>query len=291
MVVWKLKAKEKHTLPHITNSEPPAEELAGAYSALESDVPKGRVVCVSLHAKGLLGYKLDDGGVAGLDEFGRWSEDERRVVIRDSLRTSLDDLPGTPVNLCISSARYFKSPNRLTLNELGESCKYISNQSPLHCQIRTTGNLSRYQSMYARSREATHVGGVAIEDRGVTSTDLTGVVEDDDLGVERSGLLGRVVLRVRRNVASADILDGHVLDVEADVVSFVGVRDTPSRQTNTRTRQTLRNLLVVHLNGFDLGSDVRGRECDNHAGFDYTGLDPADWDCANTANFVNILQR
>lgn len=34
------------------------------------------------------------------------------------------------------------------------------------------------------------VGGVAVEDGRVAGTDLTGVVEDDDLGVERGGLLG-----------------------------------------------------------------------------------------------------
>ncbi len=63
------------------------------------------------------------------------------------------------------------------------------------------------------------MGGVAVEDGGVAGTDLTGVVHDDDLGVEGSGLLGGVVLRVRADVTSSDVLDGHVLHVEADVVS------------------------------------------------------------------------
>lgn len=40
------------------------------------------------------------------------------------------------------------------------------------------------------SELASNVGSVAIEDWGVTSTDLTGVVEDDDLGVE-GGSTGR----------------------------------------------------------------------------------------------------
>ena len=57
---------------------------------------------------------------------------------------------------------------------------------------------------------AGNVGGVAIEDGCVTSTNLTGVVENDDLGVERRGLLGGVVLRVGGDVATADILDGDV---------------------------------------------------------------------------------
>ena len=46
------------------------------------------------------------------------------------------------------------------------------------------------------SEFACNVGSVAIEDRCVTSTNLTGVVEDDDLGIEGSSLLGGVVLRV-----------------------------------------------------------------------------------------------
>ena len=54
------------------------------------------------------------------------------------------------------------------------------------------------------------MGGVAIEDGGVTSTNLTGVVEDNDLGVERSSLFSGVILRVRGDVSTANILDGDV---------------------------------------------------------------------------------
>jgi hypothetical protein len=53
---------------------------------------------------------------------------------------------------------------------------------------------------------------VAVKNRCVTSTDLTRVVEDDDLGEERSGLLGGVVLAVTSNVTSANVLDRNVLD-------------------------------------------------------------------------------
>ena len=60
------------------------------------------------------------------------------------------------------------------------------------------------------SELASNVGGVAIQDGSVTGTDLTGVVEDDDLSVEGRGLLGGVVLGVGGDVATADILDGDV---------------------------------------------------------------------------------
>jgi hypothetical protein len=72
-----------------------------------------------------------------------------------------------------------------------------------------------------RSELASNVGGVAIEEGYVAGADLTRVAEDDNLSVEGSGFLGGVVLGVRRDVPSADILDGHVLDVEADVVTGV----------------------------------------------------------------------
>ena len=75
------------------------------------------------------------------------------------------------------------------------------------------------------------MGSVAIEDWSVTGSDLSWVVEDNDLGVEGSGLLGWVVLGVGTDVSSSDILDGNVLYVETNVVSW----------------ETLRDLLVVLL--------------------------------------------
>ena len=54
------------------------------------------------------------------------------------------------------------------------------------------------------------MGGVTIEDGGVTSANLSGVVEDDDLGVERSSLLSRVILRVGGDVSTTNILDRDV---------------------------------------------------------------------------------
>lgn len=121
---------------------------------------------------------------------------------------------------------------------------------------------------------ASNVGGVAVEDWGVTSTDLTRVVEDDDLGVEGLGTLGGVVLGVTGNVTTTDLLDGDVLDVEADVV----------------TGDTLGELLVVHLDGLDFSGDTSGGEGDDHTGLDDTGLDTTDGHRANTTNLVNILE-
>ena len=121
---------------------------------------------------------------------------------------------------------------------------------------------------------AGNVSGVAVEDGRVTSADLTGVVEDDDLGVEAVAALGGVLLGVTGNVATTDLLDGDVLDVEADVV----------------TGKTLGELLVVHLDGLDFSGDTSGGEGDDHAGLDHTGLNTTDGNRADTTDLVDILE-
>jgi len=124
------------------------------------------------------------------------------------------------------------------------------------------------------SELAGDVGSVAIQNWSVTSTDLTRVVKNDNLGVERISSLGRVVLGVTGDVATTNLLDGDVLDVEADVVSW----------------ETLDELLVVHLDGLDFSGDTSWGEGDDHTGLNDTGLDTSDWHRANTTNLVNILE-
>jgi len=121
---------------------------------------------------------------------------------------------------------------------------------------------------------AGNMGSVAIKNWSVSSTDLARVVEDDDLGVEGLSTLGGVVLRVTGDVATTDLLDRDVLDVETDVVTW----------------ETLDELLVVHLNGLDFSGDASWGEGNDHAGLDDTGLDTADWYSSNTANLVHILE-
>lgn len=122
---------------------------------------------------------------------------------------------------------------------------------------------------------ASNVGSVAVKDGSVTGRDLTRVVQDDDLSVERGGGHGGVVLGVTRDVTTANLLDGDVLHVETNVV----------------TGNTLLELLVVHLNGLDFGGDVGRSEGDDHAGSDDTGLDTADGHSSNTGDLVDILER
>lgn len=124
------------------------------------------------------------------------------------------------------------------------------------------------------SELASNVGGVAIEDRCVTGTDLTRVVEDDDLSVEGRSLLGGVVLGVRSDVTTTNVLNGDVLDVEADVV----------------TRLALNELFVMHLDGLHFSGHCGRSESDDHAGLDDTSLNTTDGHRANTANLVDILE-
>ena len=76
------------------------------------------------------------------------------------------------------------------------------------------------------------MSGVAIKDGAVAVGDLSRVVEDNDLGGEVRHTGGGLVLGVRGDISSLDVLDGDVLDVEANVVSG----------------DSLGEGLVVHLN-------------------------------------------
>ena len=61
-------------------------------------------------------------------------------------------------------------------------------------------------------------------------------------------------------------------------------------ETDVVTRDTLLKLLVVHLDGLDLGGDVGGSEGDDHAGLDDTSLDTTDGYRTDTTDLVDILE-
>jgi len=52
--------------------------------------------------------------------------------------------------------------------------------------------------------------------------DLTWMVQNDNLGKEVSGILGWVVLGVGSDVTSLKILDGQVLNVETNIITWLG---------------------------------------------------------------------
>jgi hypothetical protein len=127
---------------------------------------------------------------------------------------------------------------------------------------------------------------VAIQDWGITSTDLTRVVEDNNLGVERFTSLGRIVLGITTDISTTDFLDGNVLDVEANVVS----------------RKTLDQGFVMHFNTilsiyiqdivpFDFSGDIGRSKSHNHTSLNDTGFDSADGNCSNPSDLVDVLER
>jgi len=124
------------------------------------------------------------------------------------------------------------------------------------------------------SELAGNVRGVAIEDGCVTVLDLTGMVHDDNLGLEGLSVLSGGVLGIGGDITSLDVLDGKVLDVETNVVSGDGLID----------------LLVMHLDGLDLSGGTERTEADGHTGLDDTSLDSADGDCSDTRDLVDILE-
>ena len=116
---------------------------------------------------------------------------------------------------------------------------------------------------------------MTIKDRRVSVADLTWVIEDNNLGSEVRDSRCRLVLGVRGDVSSLDVLHGDVLDVEADVVSGHGLGER----------------LVVHLHGLDLGGQHVGGEGDDHPGLDDARLNSAHGNCSNTSDFVDILEK
>ena len=84
------------------------------------------------------------------------------------------------------------------------------------------------------SEFAGDVSGMAIQDWGISSTDLAGVVENNDLSIEGVAALGGIILGISADVSTTDFLHGNVLDVESNVVS----------------RNTLSQGFVVHFNTF-----------------------------------------
>jgi hypothetical protein len=122
---------------------------------------------------------------------------------------------------------------------------------------------------------ASNVSGVAVKNRSITGANLTRVVEDNDLGVEGVCTFRWVVLGVTSNVTTADFLNGDVLDVEADVVTW----------------KAFDELFMVHFNGLDFSGNISRSEGDDHTSLDDTSLNTTDRNRANARDLVDILKR
>jgi hypothetical protein len=121
---------------------------------------------------------------------------------------------------------------------------------------------------------ACNMSSVAIEYWGVLVADLTWMVEDNDLSCEGFGFLGWVFFAVGSNMSTTDILDGDVLDIESNVVTW----------------NSLVEGFVMHLDGFDFGGDTVWCESGDTSWLEDTSLDTSYWDCSNTADLVDVLE-
>ena len=117
------------------------------------------------------------------------------------------------------------------------------------------------------------MGGVTIQNGSVSSLDLSGVVQDDNLSSEVRNFSGGVVFVIRSNVSSSNIFNRDTFNVESNVVPGGGFG----------------HLFVVHFDGFNFGGDSRRSEANGHTGFNDSGFNSSDGDCSNTSDFVNIL--
>ena len=124
------------------------------------------------------------------------------------------------------------------------------------------------------SELAGNVGCVAIEHRRVTVTNLTGVVQDDDLGEEVGGATGWASFGVTSDESTTKFLDGNVLDVETNVVTGEGFSEG----------------FVMHLNRLDFSGQTSRGEGNDHTGLDDTSFDTANGDCSDTADLVDVLE-
>jgi len=117
------------------------------------------------------------------------------------------------------------------------------------------------------------MSSVAIEDRGISISDLSRVIKDDDLGEEIFGFSGWVILFIRADISSLDILDGNVLNVKTDVISGNGFQ----------------HRFMVHFDGLDFSGDVGWGENNLHSRLQDTCFNSSDWDSTDTSNFVDVL--
>uniref|UniRef100_A0A4W2CEP9 Uncharacterized protein n=1 Tax=Bos indicus x Bos taurus TaxID=30522 RepID=A0A4W2CEP9_BOBOX len=72
------------------------------------------------------------------------------------------------------------------------------------------------------SKLASNVSCVTIQHRCISSTDLARMVQNNHLSCEASSFHGWIIFAVTSHIAMTDIIDRHVLDIEAHIVPRKG---------------------------------------------------------------------
>jgi hypothetical protein len=114
---------------------------------------------------------------------------------------------------------------------------------------------------------------MAIQNRGISILNLTGVIKNDNLSKEGNSFSGWVCFSVTGNISSFNFFNRNIFDIETDVVTWDGFSQ----------------LFVMHFNGFNICGLIRGGEVDGHTGFEDSGFDSSDGDSSDTTDFVDIL--
>uniref|UniRef100_A0A3Q2H4I6 Uncharacterized protein n=1 Tax=Equus caballus TaxID=9796 RepID=A0A3Q2H4I6_HORSE len=134
---------------------------------------------------------------------------------------------------------------------------------------RTTINL-----LLQLSKLASNVSCVTIQHRCIPSTDLAWMVQDNHLSYEASCFHWWIIFAVTSHIATANIFDGHVLDIEAHVVP----------------RKSFAQSFMMHFNRLYFSCNIDWSKGDHHARFQNTSLHSAHRDSTDTTNFVDVLE-
>jgi len=118
------------------------------------------------------------------------------------------------------------------------------------------------------------MGSVAIQHWGISVLDFSGMVHDDDLGVEKFNLFGRIVRSIGSDVSSLDVLNRYVLDVESNIVSW----------------DSFSQFFMMHFNTFTFSADHDGGESDVHSWLNDSSFNSSDGDSSDTSDLVHILK-
>nr|XP_020143332.1 lymphoid-restricted membrane protein [Microcebus murinus] len=136
-------------------------------------------------------------------------------------------------------------------------------------------DVERDQSFPSAQQTCRQVSSVTIQYRSIASANLAWMVQDNHLSSEACCFHWWVIFAVTSNVATMNIFDRHVLDVETHVVPW----------------KSLTQSFMVHFNGLYFSCNIDWSKGDHHARFENTSLHSAHRDSANTTNFVDILER
>jgi hypothetical protein len=113
---------------------------------------------------------------------------------------------------------------------------------------------------------ASNMRGMAVEDWRVSILNLSWMFHNDDLSIESFTSLSWILLGIRCDCSSGDILDSKTFDVESDVV----------------TRISSLELSVVLLNRFNFSFNSRWGELGNYSWLKDTSLNSSNWNSSNS---------